>query len=178
MAEAEGTAVGLHVSLRTVTPADRPLLREIYASTRDAELAMVDWDEATKQAFIDHQFHAQNVHYETNWAGSDVDLVLLDGEPVGRLYVKRSDDEIMLLDIAVLASHRNHGVGTQLVEELMDEAARSGRRLRLHVEMFNQGARRLYDRLGFVPVEERGVYILMEWKAGRAAAPHGGQPGK
>ena len=26
--------------------------------------------------------------------------------------------------------------------------------------MFNDGARRLYQRLGFSPVEERGVYLL------------------
>jgi hypothetical protein len=31
------------------------------------------------------------------------------------------------------------------------------------VETFNP-ARRLYDRLGFVPVRDDGLYILMEWK--------------
>lgn len=166
---------GPKVSLRTITPDDKPFLREVYASTREAELALVPWDDATKQVFIDHQFHAQNVHYDTNHPDADFDLILVDGEAVGRLYVRRSADEIMLLDIAVLAAHRNCGVGRLLVEELMAEAAESNRPLRLHVEMFNAGARRLYDRLGFVPLEDRGVYVLMEWTGEPRKATQGGR---
>lgn len=154
----------MKVSLRTITPADEPFVRAVYASTRDAELAMVDWDEVRKAGFLDFQYRAQVAHYAANHEGADLDLILVDGEPVGRLYVHRSSEEIHLLDIAVLAAHRNRGVGTVLVRRLMDEAAAARLPLRLHVEMFNDGARRLYDRLGFRPVEERGVYILMEWR--------------
>lgn len=161
------------VGLRAISPADQPFVREVFASTRDAELALVDWDEPTKQAFIDQQFQAQNVHYSTNHAGGQFDLIVVDGEPVGRLYVRRTDDEVMLLDIAVLAAHRNRGVGTLLVRQLMDEAAQTRRRLTLHVEIFNDSARRLYDRLGFAPVEQRGLYTLMEWIP-EERAPQGG----
>jgi ribosomal protein S18 acetylase RimI-like enzyme len=152
-----------HVSLRTVTPADAAFVREVYASTRDGEMALVDWDDAAKQQFLDQQFRAQSEHWAINHGGADFDLILVDGDPIGRLYVERSDEEIHLLDIAVLAAHRDSGVGTRLVRELMDEAERAGLPLRLHVEMFNDGARRLYDRLGFTPVAERGLYVLMEW---------------
>ena len=168
-----GTLTYPAVSLRAVSPADEPFVREVFASTRDAELALVDWDEPTKQAFIDQQFHAQNVHYATHHADGRFDLVVVDGEPVGRLYVRRTRDELMLLDIAVLAAHRNRGVGTVLVRQLMDEAAQTRRRLTLHVEIFNDSARRLYDRLGFVPVEQRGLYTLMEWIP-EERAPQGG----
>ena len=37
--------------------------------------------------------------------------------------------------------------------------------LTIHVEMSNP-ARRLYERLGFAPVEEHGVYLLMERRPG------------
>lgn len=154
---------GSVVSLRTITPDDTPFVRDVYASTRDAELALVDWDDAVKHAFIDQQFEAQSAHYAANHDGADFDLILVAGEPVGRLYVHRGSDEIHLLDIAVLAPHRGRGIGTGLVSDLMHEAAAAGLPLRLHVEMFNDGAMRLYDRLGFRPVEQRGVYILMEW---------------
>ena len=49
------------------------------------------------------------------------------------------------------------------VEELTEEARSSGRTLSIHVEMHNP-ARSLYDRLGFVPVGEHGVYVLMKWR--------------
>jgi predicted GNAT family acetyltransferase len=48
-----------------------------------------------------------------------------------------------------------------LIRRLFDEADASGRKVSIHVELFNL-ARRLYERLGFVPAAERGVYLLME----------------
>lgn len=153
----------MKVSLRMIAPEDELFVRDVYASTRDAEMAMVPWDDARKREFLDFQHRAQEAHYAANHEGADLDLILVDGEPVGRLYVHRSAEEIHLLDIAVLAPRRNRGVGTLLVRRLMDEAAAAHLPLRLHVEMFNDGARRLYDRLGFRPIEERGLYILMEW---------------
>jgi ribosomal protein S18 acetylase RimI-like enzyme len=173
--QVDGSPADSQVSLRIITPDDESFVREVYASTRDAEMAIVDWDDATKAAFIDQQFRAQSVHYGTNYPDGRFDLVLVDGEPIGRLYVQRTAEQVMLLDIAILAAHRNRGVGTRLVRELMAEAAQSGRPLRLHVEMFNHGARRLYDRLGFVPVEERGLYVLMEWIPERGQASTGGR---
>ena len=83
------------------------------------------------------------------------------GEPIGRLYVARWEDEIRIMDIALLPEHRGHGIGTALLRALLDEAAEAGKRLSIHVEL-NNPARRLYERLGFAPVEERGVYVLME----------------
>ncbi len=151
------------VSLRAVTDEDDALLRDIYASTREDELALVPWDEATRAAFLDQQYHAQRVHYTSTYPPEDLQVIELDGEPVGRLYVDRSDAEVNLLDIALLPPYRNRGIGTGLVRALMDEAAHTARPLRLHVEMFNAGARRLYDRLGFRPLETQGVYIRMEW---------------
>ena len=42
--------------------------------------------------------------------------------------------------------------------------ATAGRLLRIHVERFNP-ALRLYERLGFHPIADRGVYLFMEWGA-------------
>jgi predicted GNAT family acetyltransferase len=45
---------------------------------------------------------------------------------------------------------------------VLAEAVEVGKRVSIHVEHMNP-AMRLYTRLGFRPVEERGVYVLMEW---------------
>jgi hypothetical protein len=39
----------------------------------------------------------------------------------------------------------------------------AGRLLRIHVERFNP-ALRLYERLGFRQIDDRGVYLFMEWR--------------
>jgi len=150
------------VSLRSVTAEDRPFLREVYASTRDAEMAVVPWNDAQKAEFLDMQWRAQTHHFDTHNPDADRSIVLLEGTPVGRLYVDRSAGHIELLDIALLPPYRSHGIGTQLMLDLIEEALRAHRPLRCHVELFNPAAR-LYRRLGFRPIADAGLYTYLEW---------------
>jgi ribosomal protein S18 acetylase RimI-like enzyme len=155
--------------LRPATEADRQFLLDLYATTRADELALVDWDDATKRAFVEHQFSAQDEHYRANYPGATLDVIEVDGERGGRLYVYRGKDDIRIMDIAVAPEFRGRGIGTALIEELIAEARASGRSVSIHVEMQNP-ARSLYERLGFVPVGEHGVYVLMEWSHEKTAS--------
>jgi ribosomal protein S18 acetylase RimI-like enzyme len=87
-------------------------------------------------------------------------IVAPGGEPAGRLYVARWEDEIRIVDIALLPDFRGRGLGTALLEDLMAEADAAGKPLSIHVEQ-NNPARSLYDRLGFEEAGEFGVYVLM-----------------
>jgi ribosomal protein S18 acetylase RimI-like enzyme len=145
--------------LRPVTPADRPFLVDLYGSLREPELAMLPWDDATKRAFVEQQFAAQDAHYREHYPGATLDVVEVDGEPAGRLYVHRGASDIRIMDIALTPALRGRGIGSELLSGLMQEAQESGRRLSIHVEM-NNPARRLYERLGFEPAGEHGVYLL------------------
>ena len=147
--------------LRPAGPDDRDFLLRVYASTREEELRLVDWSDEQKAAFVEQQFEAQDAYYREHYHPATFDVIEDGGEPIGRLYVARWEDEIRIMDIALLPEHRGHGIGTALLRALLDEAAEAGQRLSIHVEL-NNPARRLYERLGFAPVEERGVYVLME----------------
>ena len=96
-------------------------------------------------------------------------MIEVDGEAAGRLYVHRGTDDIRIMDIALAPAFRGRGIGTGLLRELMAEAGASGRSLSIHVEL-NNPARRLYDRLGFVPAGEHGVYVLMRWTQPKTAS--------
>ncbi len=147
-------------TLRAIRAEDREFLFRVYASTRADELALTDWDETQKQTFLAQQFKAQHHHYQTYYQGARFDLIVLDGEPVGRLYVARWKEEIRIMDIALLPAFRNQGVGGGLLRDLLAEATTTNRRLTIHVERYNP-ALRLYQRLGFAPVGETGVYLLL-----------------
>jgi ribosomal protein S18 acetylase RimI-like enzyme len=151
------------VELRAAGAEDEPFLRAVYASTREAELAQVPWDAEQKAAFVAHQFAAQSEHYRAHYDGLSTDVIVVDGERAGRLAVARWPAEIRIVDIALLPDFRGRGVGTGLLRGLLDEAAREGRKLSIHVERENPAAR-LYRRLGFVPVADvsGGVYRLWE----------------
>ncbi len=143
-------------------PGDEALLYEVYASTREEELSGVDWDDGRKEAFLRQQFTAQHQWYTEQYEGASFDVILVDGQPAGRLYVARWPEEIRIMDIALLPGHRGLGVGRTVLADLMAEAAAVAKPLTIHVERFNR-ALRLYLRLGFVPVEDKGVYLLLRW---------------
>jgi len=149
------------VELRPVGPGDEELLRRVYASTREQELAVVPWDEATKDAFLRAQFDAQDRWYHEQYAGASYEVVLIGGEPGGRLYVHRGEHEIRIVDIALLPEQRGNGVGTSLLRGLLAEADAAGKRVTIHVERLNP-ALRVYERLGFSVAEDKGVYLLLE----------------
>ncbi len=150
-------------TLRPITAEDRELLLEIYASTRAQEMAVVPWSEQQKGDFLRFQFDAQHKYYQEHFPRAAFDLILKDGEPIGRLYVDRRDDEIRLIDIALLPEHRGSGLGGAIMRAVLAEGRESGRLVRIHVE-HNNPAMRLYRRLGFEKIEEQGVYHLMEWR--------------
>ncbi|HEV2757228.1 MAG TPA: GNAT family N-acetyltransferase [Actinomycetota bacterium] len=151
------------VELRPAEPADEPFLRDVYASARADELERVPWSDEQKRAFTDQQFTAQDSYYREHYEGATYDVILVDGERAGRLYVARWPEEIRIMDITILPEFRGAGAGTRLLEELQAEARTGGKSLSIHVEGFNP-AMRLYERLGFRPVEERGAYVFMEWR--------------
>jgi GNAT superfamily N-acetyltransferase len=150
------------VTLRPVQEADRPFLESVYASVRAPELELVAWSEELKAAFFRQQFDAQDRDYRSRFRDATLDVIVVDGEPAGRLYVDRRPEEIWVVDISLLPAYRGRGVGTNLLSGLQSEAAASGLPLSLHVERFNP-ALQLYLRLGFELVEAGPVYLQMTW---------------
>jgi ribosomal protein S18 acetylase RimI-like enzyme len=157
------------LTLRPVTPEDRPFLFAVYASTREEELAPVPWTAGQKQAFLRMQFDAQDTYYRANYAAATLDIILLDGMPAGRLYVERCPDEIRIIDIALVPAYRGKGIGSALLRGLQDDARAAERPLSIHVERMNP-AMRLYRRLGFQVVADRGIYLFMQWHPSGAAS--------
>ena len=129
----------------------------------------MEWEEGAREAFLEHQFSAQDHHYRSNYPGATLDVIEVDGEPAGRLYVHRGGGDIRIMDIALVPPFRGRGIGTALLRQLMEEAAGSGRALSIHVEL-NNPARQLYERLGFVAAGEHGVYVLMRWGQPKTAS--------
>jgi ribosomal protein S18 acetylase RimI-like enzyme len=150
------------VHLRPAIDADREFLLALYGSVRAEELAMVTWEEGQREAFVRMQFDAQDSEYRRNNPNGTFDVIELQGRPIGRLYVDRRPTEIRIVDISLLPEFRGAGIGGGLLDELMREAAASGRRLTIHVEITNR-AESLYSRLGFVEAARQGPYRRMEW---------------
>jgi ribosomal protein S18 acetylase RimI-like enzyme len=155
------------VSLRPVADADQEYLIGVYAGTRAAELAQVDWEDSQKEAFIRWQYQMQKQEYEARYPDARYDVILVDGVPAGRIWVGADDTQIRLLDIAITPEYQNRGVGTYLLRQLMDQATRDNKPLRHMVFVLNDNAHRFYERLGFKTIEDLGGYLHMEWLPGQ-----------
>lgn len=149
------------LTLRPTRPEDRTFLSDLYASTRAEELAPVPWSPEQKLVFLTQQFEAQDRDYRGRFPAESFQVIERDGHAIGRLYVHRTNEQIELIDIALLPAERGQGLGTQLLRELLAEADASARPVQLYVEKFNR-ALGLYRRFDFQPVEDFEVYLKLQ----------------
>lgn len=161
--EGSARAPNATISLRPEQPDDEDLMRRLYASTRAVELEIAPWSDAQKQQFLAMQFKLQCAHFRKHYPGASFNVILEGGNPAGRFYVNRVEDEIRILDITLLPERRGKGAGTLLLRALLAEGENAGIPVRLHVERNNR-ALRLYERLGFGVIADQGVYLEMEWR--------------
>jgi ribosomal protein S18 acetylase RimI-like enzyme len=159
-AQEQGEAVG--VTLRPAGADDEGFLLALYASTRRDEMAAWGWKAAQMEIFLRMQFLALQQRYAAERDHSEHRIILREDVPVGRILIIRSADEIRLADIALLPEHRCTGIGSALIGDLQEEAARAGLPVRLHVTRDNRAAR-LYERLGFVVIGDTDSHFKMEW---------------
>ena len=150
------------VTLRPIQPSDIPFLRTVYASTRTAELEPLGWTAQQQEIFLRQQFDAQHYHYQNFYTNARFQVIMQGATPIGRLYVARWPHEIRLIDITLLPEYRGQGIGSELMQDVLDEALRYTRPVRIHVEKFNP-ALHWYQRFGFTELEDRGIYWFMEW---------------
>jgi ribosomal protein S18 acetylase RimI-like enzyme len=158
---------GVQILTRPVTLGDRDFLAAVYASTRAEELSVTDWSDEEKAHFCRMQFTAQDAHYRQHYPTAQYFVIEIDDVPAGRFYVDHWSKEIRVMDIALLPAHRGQGVGTHLLTQLMRQATCDGKALSIHVERHNP-ALTLYQRLGFTMAEDKGVYLLLEWRLEQA----------
>ena len=142
---------------RPATAADLELLCFLYATTRAAELALVDWSDEQKDLFVRQQFHVQHTYYHQQWPDAAYDVIEQHGESIGRIYVDVRPESVQLMEITLLPECRGQGMGTALIQQVIAQADALGLPISLFVEPENP-AQRLYARLGFQFTEDHGVY--------------------
>jgi len=157
------------ISLRPERPDDEALLFAVFASTREEELALTNWDAATRQAFLRQQFAAMRQGYRGMFPTGEFLIVELAGQPVGRLVVNQSENEVRVVDIALLPAQRNQQIGTVLMRQICAAAAKP---VRLSV-FKNNRASDWYQRLGFTRTGEQGFYDELEWRPPNLVSPAG-----
>jgi ribosomal protein S18 acetylase RimI-like enzyme len=156
------------IQLRSTHELDFDFLRVLYRTTRN-DLDLVPWTDEAKRAFSNSQFELQDASFHHEFPKADFNVIVIDGVPVGRFVVNWCTNPALIVDISLLPQRRGQGIGTHLIEDVQTHAQSVGSDVALSVFTDNP-ARRLYERLGFVPVGQHPLRIEMIWRHDREGA--------
>ena len=149
--------------LEKAREADEPFIRDVYISTRIDEFALLGWADAELRAFLGMQYDFQKRSYEMQFPAAENSIIKNGaGVRVGRLIVERKENEIRLVDVALLPEYRGGGIGGKIISDLIEEARRKKLPLTLQVLKTNEAAQRLYQRAGFAVMRADEIYLSME----------------
>jgi GNAT superfamily N-acetyltransferase len=134
-------AGGVNVALRPASLADSEYCFQLHkAAMGDYIRSIWGWDEQAQHDYHDRGFVPER------WQ-----IITVDHADVGAISVEYHASHIYLTRIEIQPDHQGHGIGSQLVGDLLDQAATSNRSVVLDVFSINHRAQSFYHRLGFTP---------------------------
>jgi len=150
------------ITVRDATTEDSPFLARLYSDTRRQEISAWGWSAEQQELFLRRQFEAQRRSYEASFSSATDRIVYCDGSAIGRILVGHDPGGMRLIDIALFEEYRNQGIGTDLLQGLLQTCESACIPLHLQVLRGNR-AIPLYQRLGFVEASADAMYVQMEW---------------
>ena len=151
-------------TLRPETPADEAFRLALFRASRGPGWDQVALPPDMLTMVMAQQFHAQTQGYRVAYPDARLEIVMVDAIPMGRLATHRGADTIQLIDIALTPEWRGRGVGTAILDGLMDEARALDLPLTLQVARDNLAAQRLYHRLAFVATAADETHLGLVWR--------------
>jgi ribosomal protein S18 acetylase RimI-like enzyme len=140
----------MDISLRPATQEDYEFLWWLHCNTIRPYVEQTwGWDEAWQLQYFQERFNL-----------GKREIIEAGGVPIGCISVECHEDHIFLALIEIASDYQGQGIGTELIQDLLDEADGRGVPIELRVLRVNP-ARRLYERLGFAVVQETDTRYIM-----------------
>ncbi|MEP6900139.1 MAG: GNAT family N-acetyltransferase [Actinomycetota bacterium] len=147
--------------MKLVSDEDREFIEKVYFSTRMDEFAILGWLPEQLEAFLKMQLDYQQKSYQMQFPNAENYVIKSENESVGRILTFCDENELRLIDIAVLPEFRGKGIGSFLITNLIEQAGKKNKKLALQVLKSNPKAFKLYQRLGFIVDGEDDLYFSM-----------------
>lgn len=158
------------IHLRVEETTDRAFLLDLFFANRHAEWSSVPLGEADLRQLIEHQFYLQTHHYRTHFSQANYFVVAKDSHPIGRIIMHCSEARHHLVDICLMPEQCGYGIGSRLMDGVIERSDAANIPLTLHVVEGNR-AHRLYARKGFQVVDRHGPHLVMARHPKKALSP-------
>lgn len=150
------------LSLRQVTAEDQRFIEAVFQSASGYG-AFLPLAPAQVELLVRQQYQFRQLSFATHFPGAEHWIIAHDLHPVGTLIVHETQAGLHIVDIALVDQARNQGIGSACLRALKALADARAKPLSLRVEITNQRAAALYQRLGFLAVEQTASHRLLRW---------------
>jgi len=141
----------LNYSTRQICQSDIDFVFHVHKETLGPYVDLIwGWNDANQYERIQNKI------------GSDSKIIRIDGEDVGYLDFEINDHSYVLNSILLLPKSQGRGVGSYIINTIMEMAKQDEKPVRLRVFKINP-AKNLYERLGFTYSGETEFHFQMEW---------------
>ena len=150
------------IALRPLAESEQDFWRAVFFDVSRDYFAILNLPENDLHQLLEAQYRAQTKHYAEYYPQAANSVILFENERAGRVILSTEEDDLHLIDIAVVKNFRNRGIGTQVLRWLFEESRRTKLPIRFYVEKNNR-AFRLYERMGFLKIADLESHHQMQW---------------
>lgn len=140
------------ISFRDAKEGDFKFLYKLHRETLKEYIDQTwGWDENWQVNYFREKFNI-----------SGKKIIMQGGVEIGCLTVQDMGNYIFLSYIALMPAYQNQGIGTRLIEEVLEKGHQRNSPVKLKVLKKNP-AHELYRRLGFKVTETSNTHYFMSW---------------
>jgi ribosomal protein S18 acetylase RimI-like enzyme len=146
------------INLRPACLDDYAFALKLYVEAiRPLASAWIEWVDADQEA-----------QFASLWRPNDTRIIVLDGEEIGWVEFRATEDEVFLKQLYISPEHQRRGIGSRLMRLLLEERRGMAKSMALFV-LKNNTASRFYEQHGFKVIHETHSTLVMRRELTRVA---------
>ena len=106
----------------------------------------------------------QRDYFSKNFNPEELKIIVQNDQDIGVISIIDKVDKLLLSKIEILPTFQNRGIGTSLIKDILKRANLIKKNVILQVHKLNKRVKILYERLGFVIVDENEIHYFMEYE--------------
>ena len=120
---------------------------------------------ATMKEYVDKTWgwddFAQKRFFKKGFEPDKLQIITLNNQDIGMISLEESPEDIFLRAIEISPQYQNQGIGTYIVQKLINNASQNNKAVVLYVLKVNP-AQNLYARLGFTKIAQTDTHFIMK----------------